>query len=317
MDKIALQTAISQFLDHTQAHSSLANTASVRQALSTFTRFITAVSRNTSTDSILSLTPETFHDYHTYVQQNYSPETEHAYLRAVIAFATFCGLPQATLDELETAIRTSRRKKEKRKPDIPFDSVAAVRYYLDQIPLPPPDPDLPIQRERLRVLRDKALIFTMLDTGLKASETTSLRVQQFNSRESALIFQNTLLPLLPDTARSVNSYLAERSSLDKAQILTSRDMLPLFARHDKRASDHVLPISRWTVGNIVSNWTQRATTTCPAAADPLTPSLLRHHFVASTLASTADLELTQMRARHKDRGTTRHYLNQSKPEPHD
>lgn len=315
---VTIQSAILDFVDHSAHNDSSATAASNNQALKLFSRFlIDHTLTNPLVDTLSALSVTHFEQFLTYLQTNYTPETEHSYFRAVCSFAATLASSaniDSSLPILLSRLTTSRRKKHKQEPHIPYDQIEQIRQYVDQFPLPDANPDSTYERERLRILRDKALIFTMLDTGFKPSEITSLRIHQLDLRNAAITLQNTTLSLSPTTFNAIRRYLQERASLDQQQRDLPTSALPLFARHDKRASTHILAISRWTVGNIVTFWTRLATGHSLPTAEAITPSLLRHHFVDVTLSATNDLALTQQRARHKDKGTTRHYLH-TRPKP--
>jgi len=313
-----IKETIRQFLAHTQQTQSGATAASYHQALNTFLRFLTSQTQiNPARNTLAELSSDIFQQFLAFLQHSYSPETEHAYFRAVIALIDSSAPTSTSTAELEELAHQNRRKKVKHEPEIPYKTIAQIHTFLENIALPEPDPEATIQRERLRVLRDKALIFTITDTGLKASEVIDLRLKDFDSTGSSINYQDMQFPLKETTNQAIQAYLRERASLDQQQTLLPPHLLALFARHDKRASSRILPISRWTVGNIVTDWTRQAVSASSGEAHPLTPSLLRHHFVASTLATTDDLQLTQQLARHKDKGTTRNYLRQRKQTTND
>jgi integrase len=110
---------------------------------------------------------------------------------------------------------------------------------------------------------------------------------------------------------AISTYLSRRSNLDQQNPTDT----PLFARHDKRASKRVLPISRWTGANIVENWVNYALdASIRAQLDSekitITPHSFRHYFILDALAQTDhDIAATQTLARHGDRSTTRRYLH--------
>jgi integrase len=97
------------------------------------------------------------------------------------------------------------------------------------------------------------------------------------------------------------------------QRLLAPSQLALFARHDKKAGNNILPISRWTAANIIHQWTMsslppdiRADLT--AQGITISPQTFRHYFVITVLQRTGDIAETQYLARHADTATTRRYL---------
>ena len=314
-DAQTLREEILAFLDRAKRTQSPATAASYHQALSAFSRFLSQTISAAGTNSAADITFATFQDFLHYLQQRYSPETEHAYLRAVVTFyqtmAADSTMPANLTQQLIDLSHTDRRKKLRHQPQIPYQTIQLTRQFLTNQTIPEPNPDTAIQRDRLRMLRDKALIFTIIDTGLKAHEVAKLKINDFNASTVSIHSHEVSLPIQQDTDHAIHDYLRERAPLDQQQHMISYSALPLFARHDKRAADHVLAISRWTVGNIITYWSRLAAEPRTETLNPVTPSLMRHHFVASTLEATHDLELVRQRAGHKDKGTTRHYLNRS------
>lgn len=309
---LPLQDDIFRFLEHIRTTQSPTTYASYHQALTAFTRFLANAPTNSRISTSADLTLTDAQDFLFHLQQTYSTETEHAYFRAVVAFirttSTNATITEDLLEKLQNLAHTARRKKARQEPKIPFNSVDKIKQYLITQPIPDATPDANIQRQRLRTLRDKALIFTIIDAGFKPSEIASLHIADFDQNTSSIRSPRTPLPIQSNTYHAIQEYLHERIQLDQQQRNAPYSSLPLFARHDKRASDHVLAISRWTVGNIISYWSNLAGEPSSEEKHTLTPSLLRHYFVASTLEETHDIELTQKRARHKDKGTTRRYL---------
>lgn len=316
-----IQEEVILFLAHVKQTQSPAVYASNHQAMQVFFNFLTDYSPEDRIDFPPQLNADVLRQFLTHLQDAYSPETEHAYLRAVttwIAFLTSKGLVHEDLNqECKSLSQKIRRKKPKPEPQIPFDLIGATQALVATYPIPSPNPDLPIQRERLRVLRDKALIFTIIDTGLKASEITDLRVHSVDHSAPSVTVRGIFLSIKPTTSLAIRDYLNERQPLDQQQQGLTLSSLPLFARHDKRASTHILAITRWTVGNIIAFWSNQAANSSSGEGHSVTPSQVRHHFVATTLDATQDLQLTQLRARHKDKSTTRHYLPKPDPTLHD
>ena len=170
------------------------------------------------------------------------------------------------------------------------------------------------ERDQLRILRDKAFILTLADTGLKVSEICDLRRKHVNLAQQLLHFDSIPLSISPRTAQAIQSYLAARQKLDAQQRLQpDHGELALFARHDKRASSKILPISRWTASNIVDEWVRLALPEQMRAeleerGQVISPQTFRHYFVVTMLEQTGDLSTTQTLARHSDPSTTRRYM---------
>jgi integrase len=113
--------------------------------------------------------------------------------------------------------------------------------------------------------------------------------------------------------RAIQHYLTARTPLDDNQPLLTNQHLPLFARHDKKASKRILSISRWTAANIITYWVHQALppdirTKLHQQQVTISPQTFRHYFVITTLQRTGNLNEAQLLARHTDTATTRRYL---------
>lgn len=256
-----------------------------------------------------------FAAYLSYLQTTKAIETEHLYSRALLDFYTHAAASrwtEANPQTLQAYLNQHRRPKQHHIPDPPTDLITIFLTRLAAVPVP--DSTTASLRDRLRIQRDKAFIPTLADTGLKVSEICDLRRNHYLANKSCVrLHPQTTLPLQAQANTALTAYLTLRNQLDQKQPYTQAD-LPLFARHDKRTSNHVLPISRWTAANIINHWlttllspSERAQLHHPDKA--ISPQTFRHYFVVTTLATTGDIAHTQALARHSDRSTTRRYLH--------
>lgn len=252
-----------------------------------------------------------------YLQQTHAVETEHLYIRAVQSFYTYVA---STYDEvldsqaLAAQIAVLRRPKETTLPEIPISEIDTILTYT-ATSSPPAGDDI-AERDILRFYRDRAFLHTLAHTGLTVSEICELQRSALDREAHTLNYDDVVYPLGDITYRLLNTYLRKRQALDASQGATPLAELPLFARHDKRASNRILPISRWTAGNIVSDWAERALT--PSDSTPnITPHSFRHYFVLKTLQTTEDIEHAQALARHTDPYTTRRYRQLLQNDPTD
>lgn len=249
-----------------------------------------------------------------HLQTLFSVETEHLYSRALLDFFTYAdgqGWTSLDIAELTQELTNHRRSKEHTPPSAPLDAIDTILAYVERTPLPPTDstPD----RQRLQILRDKAFIPTLADTGLRTSEICNLRIESLNLEKHTITppDSSVTLPMRKSTSTSINHYLSTRQSLLPTP--SQHQTLPVFSRHDKRASDNILPISRWTAANIINNWTKLALSSEKLAKleeedVSISPLTFRHYFVISTLKSTKSLTKARELARHQDKSTTRRYL---------
>ncbi len=173
------------------------------------------------------------------------------------------------------------------------------------------------EREALQVLRDRALLYVLADTGLRVSEACGLtrghldwtearaRVLGKGNREAIVRFSERSL-------RYLRAYLEARADLDGRQG-RSLSGLPVFARHDRGAGERVLPLSPRSAEKIVEEWT--VATLGEQARGTITPHTFRHYFVTVVLrGSGGNVRLAQELARHRSITTTQRYTHLSDDE---
>jgi site-specific recombinase XerD len=247
---------------------------------------------------------------------DFAPATERLYLTAALGFYKYLAaeaLLEINLPLLQELVRNRARRAGRRLPQFPRDNIEKMVIYVKNLVNSPVTSD----RERFINLRDRAFVITLADTGLRVHEACALRrgdvdwqegravVIGKGDQEAVVRFSRRVLGVLKD-------YISARAGLDGAsgRPLTS---LPLFARHDDRASNKVLPISTTTGRNIVSQRVREALG--EQAIGSITPHSFRHYFVTMVLrGSGGNLKLAQELARHRDTSTTQLYAHLSNDE---
>jgi site-specific recombinase XerD len=241
--------------------------------------------------------------------------TERLYITAIAGFfehASAEGWADVNLPTLKRLRQRRARREAARLPPFPYEEIERVLATVAQTVLAGDD-----ESEHLRILRDRALLLLLADTGLRVAEACSLarghvdwneahaRVLGKGSREAIVRFSDRSI-------RALRSYLNARASLDGAQSrpLTS---LPLFARHDRGAGKRVLPLSTRAAENIVAQWVEAALGA--SARGSITPHTFRHYFVTVVLRATGgNIRLAQELARHRSITTTQRYTHLSDDE---
>jgi site-specific recombinase XerD len=166
-------------------------------------------------------------------------------------------------------------------------------------------------------LRDRALLFTLADTGLRVHEACNLRRGDLDWNEGRAVLigkgdRQAVVRFSERSLRCLRQYLAARAQLDGA---TSRPLsaLPLFARHDRAAGARVLPISTTTARAIVRQRVGQALGETHRGS--ITPHSFRHYFVTTVLrGSGGNLKLAQELARHRSIAVTQRYAHLSDDE---
>ena len=311
---ITINSAINSFLSHTQTHESPHITTSYTQALNLFSKFLGTRGIKVTKQPASDIQPGWGPDFFSFLRENRSVETEHAYSRALIAFYEYVSqnITPLNTNTLDKEIQSNRRRKHHKVPDIPLTAITELIEFTKETTFP--FQKEPTYRQVLRFFRDRSLILLLAETGFKVSELCDLRLKHFNpQRRTIQLPPDFVIPLSSQASSALKSYLDHRSKLDSKQHLMKTDELPLLARHDKRAGDRILPISRWTASNIIDEWSMLALTEQTQADlrendQRITPQSFRHYFVINMLQQSDDLAATQALARHADRSTTSRYL---------
>jgi site-specific recombinase XerD len=239
--------------------------------------------------------------------QKQAVSTEHLYTTAVAGFYRYVAAQEwaeLNLSTLDFEL-SQRRSQGKRLHIFPEKSVEKLLAHLEEELTRPPQE----MSDRLTFYRDVALLFTLADTGLRVSEACGLRRSDLDLEQSRAIIigkgdKQAIVRFSKRALQHINNYLALRAGLDQQQ--GRQNILPVFARHDKRASRRVLPISARTAENIVTDHVVRILG--EEARGSITPHTFRHYFVTRA-ARHHDILLAQQLARHESINTTSGYAH--------
>ena len=162
-------------------------------------------------------------------------------------------------------------------------------------------------REHLGTLRDIAIVEVLRCSGLRVGELVKIARKQLDDDEQAAWVvgkggKARRIYFDQQAWGAIHRYLQARQALDGA---THRPLaeLPVFARHDKRAGDQILPLTTVSVQNTIRDLAERAN----LAAKGITPHALRHYFATRIYQTTRDLAVTQTALGHANPSTTRIY----------
>jgi site-specific recombinase XerD len=244
-----------------------------------------------------------------------APSTEQLYLTAVKGFYEYLAaenLGLVNLPRVRLLIKQRSRRPGLRLPQFPRVSIEDVLAFVNNITLPDDTP----AGERLRLLRDRAFMITLADTGLRVHEACNLRRGDldWNEGRAVIIGKGNKQAVVRFSNRSMGAlreYLAARANLDG---ISGRPLgsLPLFARHDKGAGKKIKPMGTKTGWNIVS---ERVKTALGDDWDGrITPHSFRHYFVTMVLQGSGNLKLAQELARHASIAVTQRYAHLSDDE---
>lgn len=243
-----------------------------------------------------------------------SAATERLYLAALVDF--FQNLEADRIKEVNMArirlfIKNRARKAPKRLPDFPKDDLPKVLDYVDSLRDAPFEGDT----EHLRNLRDRALLLTLADTGLRIHEACKLTRGDISDGKTLIIGKGDKQAIVRFSRRAlaaIDDYIAERSKILDGSSGKPLRSLPLFARHDKGAGKKIKPMGTRTGQNIVDQ--RVAEILGPEAVKNITPHTFRHYFVTTVLDKTQNLKLAQKLARHENIAITQLYAHLSDKE---
>jgi site-specific recombinase XerD len=239
----------------------------------------------------------------------YSPATIAIRTATLARFARFCKATYRDECHIDTdrltellSQRTSRTGS--RLP--PFDkrAIESVIAYADMLNMTTQNP-----RQNLINARDRALIITLAETGLRVHEACNLRRGDLDhDTGTARIIgkgnKEAIVHFSPRSLAALKSYLALRAEMDGK---TGKPLatLPIFARHDRGTGSKTQPITTMTATSIVDTVVLAALGTHA----PITPHTFRHYFVTKALHKTGNIELSRQLARHSNIRTTTRYVH--------
>lgn len=313
-----LADAVTVYLTNLRSTRSHHVNQAYNQALAYFLRFLHSNYRiGTASIQANHTTNAWAEAFLTELQANHAVETEHLYTRAILDFYRFLSSEQLAhninLAELEAHFTARRRRRPHQVPELPTQAIQQLIEFAARPPIPPPLLHQP--RARLRYYRDRAFIFVLAETGLRLTETCNLRRRQLDLNTKFIELDTHYhFNISTTTITLLKTYLDLRGPYEQSLSSSTRATLHLFARHDKRAGNQILGITRWTAANIIDQWVSLAL--APEVCQELvkqgqkiTAHSIRHYFIIETLNQTNDLGETQRLARHLDSYTTRQYLN--------
>lgn len=247
--------------------------------------------------------------------KDFSSATEQVYVTAVVGFYEYIAgenLAPINLPRIRLLIKQRARRQGIRLPQFPKTAIDVLIDYVTSKTSTPTEND----SDRLIILRDRAFLLTLSDTGLRVHEACNLRRGDLDWLEHRAIVigkgnREAVVRFSKRSLDAVKAYLNARSELDgnSGKALTA---LPVFARHDRGAGKKVKPISTTTGREIVNQRVREALG--EEAVGTITPHSFRHYFVTTILGSTGNLKLAQVLARHTNIAVTQRYSHLSDSE---
>lgn len=315
MAKVTLKHALDDYLDSVRLARSANTARTYGNAVNAFMDCLEELGVQVDSSPAQEASEDWIADFARYLR-GYAPASERLYLTAIAGWYEFLaaeGHAEVNLPRLKLLIRRRARKPGQRLPQFPREDIEQVLRHTSRLTAPPDSGD----RGRLIALRDRALLFTLSDTGLRVHEAVGLRRGDVDWNEGRSILvgkgdREAVVRFSTRALRYLRAYLDARGAQDGSSGRPLRS-LPLFARHDRGAGDQVLPISTTTARAIVHRRTAEALGDRPSEA--ITPHSFRHYFVTTVLrGSGGNLKLAQELARHRSIAVTQRYAHLSDDE---
>lgn len=164
------------------------------------------------------------------------------------------------------------------------------------------------ERAELQRLRNVALLLALRSSGMRLGEVLALQRGDLDYRnKSALVTgkgRKQRMVYFDERAwNAIQEYLHARQD---GKLVRAMSHLPVFARHDRRAGNKILPLTRQGVEQVFAKLAERA------QVEPKpTPHWFRHWFATQILDRTQDLAALQDMLGHESPVTTRIYAKVS------
>jgi integrase/recombinase XerC len=313
----SLQTALDAYLVEVANARSRHTYQAYRRAANAFTAALAQAKVATPDTPVEQLTLEWVKVTLNYLQRKvdgqpqFSSATESLYLTGLLGFIEdylYAIVPHSTIDEIRTYVKRKRRKIPQRQPPFPQEAIEKLLVSVQEAAQGPVDNE----DERLSILRDRALLVTLADTGLRVFEACGLTRGQLNSPEGKVSVigkgdKEAQVRFSARALRAIRTYLQERAKIDGLQ-KKELSALPLFARHDWAARGKTLPMTTRSAERIIERWVEAVLGA--DAVGTITPHTFRHYFVTVVIrGSGGDFQVAQKLARHANITTTQRYAH--------
>ncbi|MDQ2691251.1 MAG: tyrosine-type recombinase/integrase, partial [Chloroflexota bacterium] len=305
----SISSVIVEYLDVVKLARSQNTALTYAKALKEFKKVLVKIDMDPETSHAGALTEDHISRFVMHLKA-FAPATEQLYVRAIARFYKYLAaerLAEINLPRMDLLIEQRTRKPGIRLPQFPTNDIERVLEFVSAAASLSTDSE----PERLRAMRDRALLLTLADTGLRIHEACNLRRGDIDWNEGRAIIigkgdKQAVVRFTTRAMRALKDYLLLRAELDggSGKQLTA---LPLFARHDKGTGKKIKPITPTTGRNIVAERVKQALGS--EAEGHITPHSFRHYFVSTILRASGNLKLAQALARHENIQITQRYAH--------
>lgn len=314
-DSITISQATREFLDQLSVGKRPFTVQTYGVALHKLERFLSESQGLTDTSPITQLTIDHAINF-AKTLQGLAPATIKNYLAAISQFYRFLFVKRWVVADMSDHERLFSTFKQMRPhgsslPRVPTDEMidALIKAARDESQSSKRKQSAgDKERADLQHLRNVALLLALRASGMRLGETLALQRGDLDYRNKSAIVtgkgRKQRIVYFDDSAwNAILEYLQARQDGKHVRAMSH---LPVFARHDRRAGDKVLPLSRQGVEQIVARLAEHA------ELDPKpTPHWFRHWFATQILDRTQDLAALQDMLGHESPVTTRIYAKVS------
>lgn len=313
---ITVQQAIASYLRDLAVGQSPQTVDTYSQGLARFVEFLCFSGHSPST-SVSTLSVEHALECARWLSQDreaasgpIAKATLRTYLTSISRFYAFLlrerllDLSASDLERMRESFHNYRRGYTRRLPKLPpEEAITALLTAARECQPRDRNPRLELAR-----LRNIAILEALRSSGMRVGELVGLirddldhrahsaRVTGKGNKQRVVFFDD-------DAWNAIQSYLRARSDGAKGRALYQ---LPLFARHDRRAGNHTLPLTTDSVRLVFAEIAHLA-----QVEIAMTPHSMRHAFATKVLDATGDLALVQDMLGHASPATTRIYAKVS------
>ena len=309
---LTIEEAIQNYLRDLAVGQSPQTVETYSQGLARLKEFLVHSKHSPPTEAASSLTVDHALECAKWLSQEraITKSTLRTYLASISQFYSYLlrerlvDLSATDVERMRDAYAKYRRGYSRPLPKLPPEE--AVHALLDAARRVKPELSKP--RLELARLRNIAMLEALRSSGMRVGELVGVKRDDLDYRQHTARVtgkgDKQRIVYFDDAAwDAIQIYLKERNDGARGRALYQ---LPLFARHDRRASNKVLPLTTDTVRLVFDALAREANIEIT-----MTPHSLRHAFATKVLEATGDLAVVQDMLGHSSPATTRIYAKVS------
>jgi site-specific recombinase XerD len=249
-------------------------------------------------------------------ERGYGRRTEETYLAGAVRFIEWLDAhnhlpPGLQSSRMKLLLRESKGRRRVGYKTQPIkEAVPLIIQYFDSLMLPTEDKPRP-RRQRLSILRNRAMVHTLFATGLRAQELASLRRSDVAQDNDKILItgkgeKERVVMLNAEAKKAIQNYLKARDEEalrgrkeegGSRPSLVTRHSSPLFVRHDRDTPTAISTKTVWLVVNEAAKALGLEAT--------ISPHDFRRYIATTMLSEGMPLESVQAFLGHESIVTTR------------